>query len=65
MDELVKLVVQKTGLPEETAKKAVEIVINYLKDKLPGPIAAQIDSALESGGLGAAAKGLGAVLGKK
>lgn len=65
MDELVALVVQKTGLPEETAKKAVEIVIEYLKDKLPGPIAAQVDNALESKGLGEAAKGLGAMLGKK
>ncbi len=65
MDELVALVVQKTGLPEETAKKAVEIVIEYLKDKLPGPIAAQVDNALESDGLGEVAKGLGAMLGKK
>ncbi len=65
MDELVALVVQKTGLPEETAKKAVEIVIEYLKDKLPGPIAAQVNNALESNGLGEVAKGLGAMLGKK
>lgn len=65
MDELVKLVVQKTGLPEATAKTAVETVIGYLKKKLPAPIAGQIDAVLKGGGLGDAAKGLGGILGKK
>ena len=49
MDELVKLVAEKTGIPEKTARQAVEIVINYLKEKLPAPIAAQIDNALKKG----------------
>jgi hypothetical protein len=68
MDELIKLVSKKTGLPEATAKTAVETVVGYLKKKLPAPIAAQIDGVL--GGAGAAkgvedlAKGLGGMLGK-
>lgn len=68
MDELIKLVSKKTGLPEATAKTAVETVLGYLKKKLPAPIAAQIDGVL--GGAGAAkgvedlAKGLGGMLGK-
>ena len=37
MDQLVKLVSQKTGLSEEMSKTAVEVVVNYLKDKLPRP----------------------------
>lgn len=65
MDELVALVVKKTGLPEETARKTVKIVVGYLKDKLPAPIAGQIDNALEGGGLGDAAKSLGGMFGKK
>jgi hypothetical protein len=69
MDELVKLVAEKTGLPEETAKVAVETVIGYLKDKLPGPIAGQIDNVLGGAGVsqnvGGLAKGLGGLLGKK
>jgi hypothetical protein len=66
MDELVKLVVQKTHLPEATARIAVQTVIDYLKKKLPGPIGGQIDSVLQGGsGLGDAAKGLGGMLGKK
>jgi hypothetical protein len=69
MDQIVKLVAQKTGLSEEKAKIAVETVIGFLKDKLPAPIAGQIDSVLggEGGapGLGGLAQGLGGMLGKK
>jgi len=69
MDELIKLVSQKAGLSEEIAKKAVDAVIGYLKDKLPAPIAGQIDGVLGGGGmpkdLGGVAKGLGGLFGKK
>ncbi len=64
MNELVNLVAQKTGLPQDKAKVAVDTVLNYLKQKLPAPIAAQIDAAL-SGNVGDVAKGLGGMLGKK
>lgn len=50
MDELVKLVSVKTGLSEEMSKVAVETVINYLKDKLPAPLATQLDAVLGDGG---------------
>ncbi|MBN1889801.1 MAG: hypothetical protein JW850_17530 [Thermoflexales bacterium] len=69
MDELVKLVVKKTGLPEATAKQAVEVVIGFLKKKLPAPVGAQIDTLLASGqaakGAASAAQALGGLLGKK
>ena len=69
MDELVKLVAEKTGLPEATARTAVEAVIGFLKDKLPPPIAGQIDTVLGGTGagpdLGDLAQGLGGLLGKK
>jgi len=71
MDELVKLVVQKTGLPEAQAKQAVEIVIGFLKAKLPAPVAGQIDGLLASGAagnlgnVGNVAQGLGGLFGKK
>ncbi len=47
MDELIKLVTSKAGISEAQAKKAVETVLGFLKDKLPGPLAGQIDSLLE------------------
>ncbi len=70
MDELVKLVSEKTGISEAQSKTAVETVINYLKEQLPAPIAGQIDSALgNEGGMSAGVesltKGLGGFLGKK
>ena len=69
MDELIKLVSQKTGLSEEMSKTAVETVIGFLKDKLPPPIAGRIDDVLEGSGampdIGDLAQGLGNLLNKK
>jgi len=66
MDEVVKLVSEKTGLSEDMSKVAVETVIGYLKEQLPEPIASQLDNVLEGGsidGLGDLAGGLGSLLG--
>jgi hypothetical protein len=49
MDELIKLVSQKTGLPQDKAKVAVETVINFLKQKLPPSIVGQLDAILAGG----------------
>ncbi len=49
MNELTNLVLQKTGLSEEMAKTAVETVIGFLKEKLPSPIAGQIENLLSEG----------------
>ena len=69
MEELIKLVSKKVGLPEDQAKQAVNTVIGYLKQNLPAPIAGQIDSLLAGGDVGKTAgdvaKGLGGLLGKK
>ena len=61
MDELIKLVAKKTGISEDMAKTAVETVVGYLKDRLPDPIAGQIDAVLEGGSAGQAADIAGAV----
>ncbi|MEJ2208978.1 MAG: hypothetical protein P8129_08085 [Anaerolineae bacterium] len=67
MDELIKLVSQKVGIPEAQARQAVEVVAGYLKKNLPQPIAAQVDAALkgDAGDLGDIAGGLGGLFGKK
>lgn len=57
MDELINLVVKKTGLPKETAKQAVTVVIDFLKKKLPAPIAAQVDAVLSGKGVAGAVAG--------
>ena len=65
MDELIKLVAQKTGLSEDMAKVAVDTVIDFLKDKMPEPAAAQLDALLEGGDISGLMSGLGGLLGKK
>jgi len=52
MDELIDLIVKKTGLPKATAKNVVEIVIKFLKDKLPDTFDALIDKILVAGNPG-------------
>ena len=49
MEELVKQVAQRTGISEDNARTAVTTVLGFLKDKLPAPIASQIDSVIGSG----------------
>lgn len=64
MEQLISLVVEKTGLSEDAAQNAVDIVISFFKEKLPDPIAGQIDGLLseeteaEEGGIGGALKGM-------
>ena len=69
MDDLIKLVTKKTGISEGQAKAAVETVLGFLKERLPGPIASQIDAVLGGGGgLGQAgdiAGAVGGLFGKK
>jgi hypothetical protein len=50
MDELVNLVVQRTGISQDDARKAVEVLVNELKSRLPGPVSSHLDSFI-SGGL--------------
>jgi len=64
MDELVKLVTQKTGISQDQAKIAVETVIKFLKQKMPGPIAGQIDGFLSGGSLDDLAKKAGGLFNK-
>ncbi len=65
MDELVNLVQQRTGLPPDKAKVAVDTVVNYLKGHLPAPLAGQVDAALQgSGNVEDIAKGLGGMMGR-
>jgi nucleoid DNA-binding protein len=43
MDEIVAVVVKKTGLTEEQAHSAVEAFFDYLKKKLPEGIGSHLD----------------------
>jgi len=64
LNELIKLVSQKAGISEDQARQAVTQVVEFLKQKLPAPVAAQIDAVL-AGGLPDLSKGLGGIFGNK
>lgn len=72
MDELIRLLVEKTGLPEDKARSAAETVVDFLKQRLPGAVGRQLDSCLSgeiTPGLAEKVKGVaesvGAVFTKK
>ena len=48
MNELVNLIVKKTGIPAATAQAVVKLVVDYIKKKLPAPVGAQIDGLLSN-----------------
>ena len=62
MDELVKRISEKTGISEDQARSAVSVVSGFLKEKLPAPLAGQIDNVLS--GAGGVTDKLGDVAGK-
>ncbi len=65
MNELIKIIVQKTGISQENAQKSAQAVVDFLKSKLPAPVAAQLDSFLSgetSGGVNALTEQAGGFL---
>lgn len=49
MKELINVIVQKTGISQENAQKAVQVTLGFLKAKLPAALAMQLDSFLNAG----------------
>ena len=43
MNEIVNLLQQKTGMSQEMAQQAVQIVVSHLKSRLPAPLAGGLD----------------------
>ncbi len=67
MDEMIKLVTERVGIPADKAKLAVDTVLGFVKSKLPAPIAGQIDAALAGGTdkFAGVAQGVAGMFGKK
>ena len=67
--QLIEQITQRVGIPAEKAQAAAETVVGFLKQRLPGPIASQLDNAVSgedsSGGVAGAAKSVGGMLGKQ
>lgn len=64
LDELVRRISEKTGLPEEQARSAAETAIGFVKEKLPAPIAGQIDNYLGGGSGEGGQEGHGDLMGQ-
>jgi hypothetical protein len=65
MEEQISLVSQKAGISNDQAKTAVTTVLIFLKEKLPAPLAGQIDSLKTGGASTSAAESLGGLFSKK
>lgn len=50
MEELIKMVAQNVKISEEQARSAVNTVLGFVRDKLPAPMAEQLDGFLKGGG---------------
>ena len=67
MDEVIKMVSDKIRVSQDQARTAVTTVVGFLKDKLPEPIASQLDGVMNGNfsmdSLGDVAKGIGGMFG--
>jgi hypothetical protein len=69
--QLIERLTQRVGIPQDKAQQAVETVVGYLKEHLPGPLGSQLDNAVSGeqseggGGMGQAARNIGGAFTKK
>lgn len=57
MDELINQITSRTGISQEQATQAVNIVVSFAQEKLPQPLASQLDGVF-NGGAGAGVAGI-------
>lgn len=58
MNELVQLIMQKTGLSQDQAQEVVNTVVNHLKGRLPEALTNHLDAFLGGSGDTDAATGV-------
>lgn len=44
--EVAGLVAKKVGIPADKAEQAVDVVLNFIKEKMPPAVAGQVDAVL-------------------
>ena len=69
MEDLIKQITERTGLPADQARAAAQTTIDFLKEKLPESMRGYVDMALNSGMIddvaGQAGNMLGGLFGKE
>ena len=68
--QLIQQLSQRVGIPPEKAEAAINTVVGYLKERLPGPVASQLDKLVsgeevQGGVLSQAAQSISGMFGKK
>lgn len=67
MDELIKVIQEKTGIDANEARGAAETAVDFIKERLPEPMRGQIDGLLGgaggAGGTGGGMPDVGGMLG--
>jgi len=63
MDDLIKQITERTGLPADQARAAAQTTIDFLKAKLPESMRGYVDMALNSGMIDDVANQAGGLLG--
>jgi uncharacterized protein (DUF2267 family) len=61
MQEVIQQVMQRAGISEDAARDAVEAVLDFAKQRLPAPIATEIERCLSDDTTSAASAITGAV----
>jgi hypothetical protein len=65
MNELIQQLKSRVGLDDDKAQSAVQTVVEFLKQRLPAPVASQLDSAISGGGMNAIKDKAEGIFGKK
>jgi hypothetical protein len=63
MDDLIKQITERTGLPADQARAAAQTTIDFIKEKLPESMRGYVDMALNSGMIDDVAGQAGNILG--
>lgn len=58
MEQIIKMITDKTGISEAQAKQAIETILGFLNNKLPAGMATQVENVLKGGDMSGMADGL-------
>ena len=65
MHELIQQLKSRVGLNDDQAQSSIQTVVEFLKQRLPGPVASQLDSAISGGGVESLKDKAAGIFGKK
>lgn len=65
MNELIEQLKSRVGLDDQKAQSAAQTVIDFLKQRLPGSVANQLDNVMSGGSVQGLEDKIGGVFGKK